>query len=770
MALVDGRMLIMRLSLVIVAATITRRRSTQVAADQSLLPPQAKPNCPDRCGNLTIPYPFGIGDGCYLQVPGQNQPFNMTCDQSTKSPSANLTGTNILVTKFNLSGSDFQIMDYIAKDCYDDYGNRIYSNDPSLLVDSPPFTIASGKNKFVAVGCDTFAIFRGYRGEEELISGCMSVCNHYDSIDWDSCSGAGCCETKFPKGLKNRTVRLSSYNQHKEISSFNPCSYAFSVQDGYFTFNRTSFELLNKTEMLPVVINWIMGNESCDVARKRSRDYACKENTNCVNRKGNTSYYCQCLPGYEGNPYLGCQDINECSDNPCENGRCLNSPVGNYTCECHEGFVSDGPWKCIRSPKANNTSLKIALGISLSFFALLVGIFGIYCGSKRRQFKKLKVKYFDANGGPRLREYLSTQKDSLGIQIFTEEQLKKATKNYDEDEKLGEGAYGIVYKGILDQKVVAIKKPRTSAQIKSDQLINEVIVLSQIKHQNVVMLIGCCLETKIPLLVYEFVGNGTLYEHIHKKNGKKSLSLASRLEIAAETASALSHLHNSTPTQIIHRDVKATNILLDEKLKPKVSDFGASRLVPEDQTQLSTLVQGTLGYLDPEYLQTNTLTEKSDVYSFGVVLAELLTSKNAVSSDGPEVERNLANVFVSTPLDDLNPILDEEIVRDGNREIIKKVADLAARCLSVKGDERPTMEDVERELDEILLTLVKQPGGKPHSSSKETDHSVESLSKSYVVEVRGEGEGGSTSIVTSEEYDASMQNQSQMLKPFGDGR
>lgn len=231
----------------------------------------------------------------------------------------------------------------------------------------------------------------------------------------------------------------------------------------------------------------------------------------------------------------------------------------------------------------------------------------------------------------------------------------------------------------------------------------------------------------MPMLVYDFVGNGTLYEHIHKINGKGPLSLALRLKIAVETARALSYLHHSTSTQIVHRDVKATNILLDEKFTAKVSDFGASRLVPEDETQLSTLVQGTMGYLDPEYLLSNTLTEKSDVYSFGVVLVELLTSKKAVSFDKPEAERNLANVFVSTvekgPLD---PILDDEIVKDGNREIILKVANLAERCLSVKRDDRPTMKDTETELDGMLRTLAKQPGEKPHSSSKETDHSVES--------------------------------------------
>nr|XP_011462000.1 PREDICTED: wall-associated receptor kinase 3-like [Fragaria vesca subsp. vesca] len=403
-------------------------------------------------------------------------------------------------------------------------------------------------------------------------------------------------------------------------------------------------------------------------------------------------------------------------------------------------------------------------GICIGFFVLLVVSFVLYREYKRRQFNKIRKKYFDANGGPILEaklKQLASQKDSsLAAQIFSAEDLKKATKDYNENEKIGEGGYEIVYRGVFDKRVVAVKKSKMTVQ-KSDQFINEVIVLSQISHRNVVRLLGCCLETKTPILVYEYVGNGTLCDHIHKKKGELPLSFAQRLKIAAETATALSYLHHSTTTQIVHRDVKATNILLDEKLTAKVSDFGASKLVPDDETQLPTLVQGTMGYLDPEYLQSNTLTEKSDVYNFGVVLVELLTSQNAVRSDKPEAERNLANVFVSTMenKDPLDPLLDPAIVKDGNREMIGKLAELAKRCLSVKGDDRPTMREVERELEEMLRTLAKQPGGNA-SSSNEIDHSL--------VEVSDEVDGGSTGINSSAEYDASMQKQAQ--KPSGYGR
>ena len=357
----------------------------------------------------------------------------------------------------------------------------------------------------------------------------------------------------------------------------------------------------------------------------------------------------------------------------------------------------------------------ICAGICIGLLLLFVVGSWIYWGLKNRKLMKLKEKYFQQNGGLLLQQQLGDQyRGSVeSARVFSEEELKKATNNYDENMILGQGGYGTVYKGVLaDNKVVAIKKSKIGDQSQIEQFINEVIVLSQINHRNVVKLIGCCLETEVPLLVYEFITNGTLSHHIHSKPHlyNSSLSWEMRVKIATETAGALSYLHSSASMPIIHRDIKTANILLDDNYTAKVADFGASRLVPIDQTQLTTLVQGTMGYLDPEYFHTGQLTEKSDVYSFGVVLAELLTGEKALCPDRRECDRNLALYFVSSIKEDrLLQILDHRVVGDHERSIqqVKVVANLAKRCLAVRGEDRPTMKEVATELEGLSKEMLE---------------------------------------------------------------
>ena len=347
----------------------------------------------------------------------------------------------------------------------------------------------------------------------------------------------------------------------------------------------------------------------------------------------------------------------------------------------------------------------INLGIGISLVVLVAGSTWLYWALKKIRFAKLKKKYFQQNGGSELRQQLSGQGSIERIKNFTSEELEKATKNYDESNIIGRGGFGTVYKGTLtDGRIVAIKKSKMVERIQGKDFINEVGILSQINHRHVIQLLGCCLETRVPLLVYELINNGTLSDHIYDENKASAIMWETRLRIAIQTAEALYYLHSVASSPIVHRDVKSTNILLDEEYNAKMCDFGASRLVPLDQNQLSTAVQGTPGYLDPESLQTNRVTEKSDVYSFGVVLVELLTGKKALFFDRPKEQRILTMFFLFALKDDsLFQVLEDCIVNNGNHMQILKVAQLAKRCLSIKGEDRPTMKEVLLELEMIRM-------------------------------------------------------------------
>ncbi|XP_031285933.1 wall-associated receptor kinase-like 6 [Pistacia vera] len=203
----------------------------------------------------------------------------------------------------------------------------------------------------------------------------------------------------------------------------------------------------------------------------------------------------------------------------------------------------------------------------------------------------MKQKLFTRNGG-----------NIKKIKLFTSKELEKATDNYHGNRVLGEGGQGTGYKRmLLEGRIVAIKKFKIADESKIEEFINEVILLSQISHRNVVQLVGCCLETEVPLLVYEFVSNGYLFQYLHDQNEEFPFTWELRLLIAFEVSSVLTYLHSAASVPIYHRDIKSKNILLDEKFQVKLSDFGISRSIVVDQTRLTTQVKGPFGYLDPEY-------------------------------------------------------------------------------------------------------------------------------------------------------------------------
>ncbi|KAJ0743184.1 putative protein kinase RLK-Pelle-WAK family [Helianthus annuus] len=381
--------------------------------------------------------------------------------------------------------------------------------------------------------------------------------------------------------------------------------------------------------------------------------------------------------------------------------------IGSYTCECKSGYSGDAMVKdgCRRKPF---NVLRLSIGLGLGIFTLLTGLFVLLLMVKQRKLIKLREQFFEQNGGVLLEEKLKTTGRSV-MKIFQVEELKEATNNYAEDNILGKGGNGTVYKGTLpDTRLVAIKKSQRLDQGQRDQFINEMVILAQINHKNVVQLLGCCLETDVPMLAYEYVSNDTLYRHIHKTSGKGRLSWDSRLRIAHESAGALAFLHNDARMSVIHRDVKSTNILLDDNYTAKIADFGASRLVPLGHDEVTTLVQGTIGYLDPEYFHTGHLTDKSDVYSFGVVLVELLTGKKTIDPERGAQDTNLATHFLKAKKENrLLEILDQQVVKEATEEQLKATCDMVCRCLNQVGGSRPSMKDVAMEL-EILRKSSKQ--------------------------------------------------------------
>lgn len=294
----------------------------------------------------------------------------------------------------------------------------------------------------------------------------------------------------------------------------------------------------------------------------------------------------------------------------------------------------------------------------------------------------------------------------VAFKIFSEEELQKATNRFDEQQVLGHGGHGTVYKGVLKSDVeVAVKRCMTIDEQHKKEFGKEMLILSQINHKNIVKLLGCCLEVEIPILVYELIPNGTLFHLIHGNHGRH-ISLATRLQIAHESAEALAYLHSCASPPILHGDVKSSNILLDGDYIAKVSDFGASILAPTDESQFVTLVQGTCGYLDPEYMQTCQLTDKSDVYSFGVVLLELLTRKKAFNLEGPEHEKSLSMRFLSAMKENkLEDILDDQIKNNENMEFLEEIAELARQCLEMCGENRPSMKEVADKLDRLRKVM-----------------------------------------------------------------
>ncbi|KAI3805839.1 hypothetical protein L1987_21726 [Smallanthus sonchifolius] len=316
-----------------------------------------------------------------------------------------------------------------------------------------------------------------------------------------------------------------------------------------------------------------------------------------------------------------------------------------------------------------------------------------------------------------------------GVKSFTFREMATATESFSDSSLVGRGGYGKVYKGILwDNTTVAIKRAEEGSLQGEKEFLTEIEILSRLHHRNLVSLVGYCDEEQEQMLVYEFMARGTLRDWLNARSGE-TLSFRMRLQVALDSAKGILYLHTEADPPIFHRDIKSTNILLDSKFTGKVADFGLSRLAPildesgAGPNHVSTLVRGTPGYLDPEYLLTHKLTTKSDVYSLGIVFLEILTSMKPISH-GKNIVREVKTTHQTGRM---FSIIDNRMGSYPS-ECVEKFLSLALWCVNDKPENRPSMLEVVRELEHIL---EKMPETSVDFSEPDSNYFVESSTTFY---------------------------------------
>ncbi|MBA0746058.1 hypothetical protein Gogos_008604 [Gossypium gossypioides] len=357
-----------KLALVAVTLTLT---ATSVAA-------QTQPGCESSCGNISIPYPFGTGDGCNI-----SSNFFITCNTTFNPPKAFLTTSNIEILDISLDGY-LRISNSIGYDCYNEVGLTSYSD---MWLKLSKFPISYTRNKFTAIGCDTYAHVKDYLGDT-YSTGCLTFCDNITNVMKGSCSGIGCCQTAIPKGVRSYQVTFGSSNNHSNVLSFNPCSYGFVVEDGAYNFSISDLYDENfRDKEFPMILDWTIGNQTCAEAKMDQENYACKENSDCIDPENGPGYLCK---------------------------------FSGYNCSCPDGFEGDGMRngtgcspKVVMPQHQSFSVAVVALGIGVGVLFSLVCLSWVYMGLRQRKLTAEKSENRQQNGGMLMREQLPKRAEML---------------------------------------------------------------------------------------------------------------------------------------------------------------------------------------------------------------------------------------------------------------------------------------------------------------------------------------------------------------------